>query len=122
MQTRNDTPKPEDSPEQEAGEGCSRVSCSADLSGWKDLGGHLAGLIAAEMDSMTDTQLADLGAIHKHATESNCWYVVLGIAPAVATLAHQLLQNRRRPNAERIRGGAGQQKSETSTPLDGASC
>jgi hypothetical protein len=85
--------------EQPTDEGLDETICSADLSGWKDLGGHLAGLIAAEMDSMTDTQLADLGAIHKHATESNCWYVVLGIAPAVATLAHQLLQNRRRPNS-----------------------
>ena len=29
MQTENDTTKPEDSPEQEAGEGCSGATCSA---------------------------------------------------------------------------------------------
>jgi hypothetical protein len=32
MQTENDTTKPEDSPEQEAGEGCSGATCSANLS------------------------------------------------------------------------------------------
>ena len=98
MPAKKQPSKEIDPANQKDGRGCPGATCSADLSGWKDLGGHLAGLIAAEMDSMTDTQLADLGAIHKHATESNCWYVVLGIAPAVATLAHQLLQNRRRPN------------------------
>jgi len=31
MQTENDTPKPEDSPEQATGEGCSGATCSASL-------------------------------------------------------------------------------------------
>ena len=29
MQTKNDTPKPEDSPEQETGEGCPEASCAS---------------------------------------------------------------------------------------------
>jgi hypothetical protein len=36
MQTENDTPKPEDSPQQEDGEGCSGATCSADFDGWEE--------------------------------------------------------------------------------------
>jgi len=36
MQTENDTSKPEDSPQQEAGEGCSEATCSAS---WVDFHG-----------------------------------------------------------------------------------
>lgn len=35
MQTENDTPKPEDSPEQEAGEGCSGATCSRSSRLWE---------------------------------------------------------------------------------------
>jgi hypothetical protein len=36
MQTENNTSKLADSPQQEAGEGCSKATCSADLDDWKE--------------------------------------------------------------------------------------
>ena len=53
MQTTNDTPKPEDSPQQEAGEGCSEATCSRVLNALRRLY-EAADVYVACQDRATD--------------------------------------------------------------------